>query len=168
MKLIKAKNDYDRITAAKNIRIELKENFPDVKFSVRSKSFSMGNDINISWIDGPPNSAVRKITDKYQGGSFDGMVDLYTHSASKFNDEYGSAKYVFAQRDTSIDADLYLVHLVCKKYGVHKTDIGLKIKESNGHRWVHVDNTAKAGDEYFSTMMHRESAEIDFRRVEYK
>ena len=166
-KLIKAKNEYDLVTAAKNIRIELKQAFPNVKFSVKSRRFSMGDDINVSWTDGPPNSAVGKITGKYQGGSFDGMVDLYTHSASNFNELYGSSKYVFAQRDLSVDASLYVVDLVCKKYGVDKSTIGLEIKESDGYKWVQVGHTVKAGEEWFSVMMNRESFDIDFRTVKY-
>ena len=38
---------------AKLIRKALKASFPGVKFSVRSKSYSMGASVNVSYIDGP-------------------------------------------------------------------------------------------------------------------
>jgi hypothetical protein len=48
--------------AAKQIRKELKETFPNVKFSVRVKSGS----IYISWTDWPVEPAVEEIVDKYE------------------------------------------------------------------------------------------------------
>lgn len=37
---------------AKLIRVQLKKNFPAIKFSVKSKSYSMGASITIGWTDG--------------------------------------------------------------------------------------------------------------------
>jgi len=45
--------NYDQVKVAKNIKTELQHNYPGQKFSVKSSSFSMGNDVTVSWIDGP-------------------------------------------------------------------------------------------------------------------
>jgi hypothetical protein len=107
----KAKKDYPylimdkdapgRVLAAKNIRIELKRAFPGHKFSVRSSVFSGGDDVSIGWTDGPTTEEVKKITDKYQEGYFDGMEDLYNYVDNPFSDVFGGAKYVMESRSNS-------------------------------------------------------------------
>lgn len=87
-----------RVVAAKNIRLELKQAFPRIKFSVKTRAFSMGDDINVSWTDGPTKKQVEEIIDKYQAGSFDGMVDLYTYEPSAWTEAFGDAKYILANR----------------------------------------------------------------------
>ena len=83
----------DSKTAAKNIRKELKAAFPATKFRVRSKS----NSVSVYWDDGATTKSVKEIADKYQYGTFNGMVDMYEnnpdHDSSK-----GAAKYVLCQR----------------------------------------------------------------------
>ena len=71
------------IAAAKNIRIELARAFPGVKFSIKSRRFSMGDAIDVSWTDGPNSRQVDEIIDRYSAGSFDGMQDLYTYERSE-------------------------------------------------------------------------------------
>ena len=87
--------------AAKNIRIELKAAFPGVKFSVKSSRFSMGDSIDVSWIDGPNAAQVDAIIDRYQAGSFNGMEDLYEYSRDAWKDAFGDAKYVHSRRGLS-------------------------------------------------------------------
>jgi hypothetical protein len=65
--------------AAKGIRVELKQAFPGIKFSVRTSYYSMGDSIHIAWDFGPKTDEVKHIVNKYQEGSFDGMTDSYTH-----------------------------------------------------------------------------------------
>lgn len=65
---------------AKHMRKALRAAFPGVKFSVRSNVYSGGSSIDVSWEDGPAEEAVRKITDAYAGGRFDGMIDLAYHA----------------------------------------------------------------------------------------
>ena len=90
------------MVAAKNIRIELKAKFAGVKFSVRSERYSGGDSINVGWTDGPTAKAVDEIIKKYQGGSFNGMIDLYEYNSdSSFNKRHGDAKYIFSNRDYS-------------------------------------------------------------------
>lgn len=84
------------------IKSELKANFPTVKFSVRSESFSGGNAVDISWIDGPTDEQVREITDKYQYGHFDGMIDCYEYSNRRT--DIPQAKYVQTARRYSAES----------------------------------------------------------------
>lgn len=85
-------------TAGINIRIELKAAFPGVKFKVVSENYSMGSSVNVSWVDGPTVDDVKKITNKYEQGSFDGMTDCYDYKDEIFTDIFGGAKYVFENR----------------------------------------------------------------------
>lgn len=87
---------------AANIRRELKAAFQNVKFEVRSDSFSGGNSIDIYWTDGPTTEQVQKITSKYEEGSFNGMEDIYEYDRNNvFPDVFGGAKYVMEQRNNS-------------------------------------------------------------------
>jgi hypothetical protein len=86
-------------TTAKAIRAELKKSFPNVKFSVTSETFSMGDAVRISWTDGPRESAVEAITGKYQAGSFNGMEDIYEYDNVISN--IPQAKYITTGRHTS-------------------------------------------------------------------
>jgi len=63
---------------AKLVRKALKRAFPDTTFSVRSDH----NSINVRWTDGPTTAQVDPIAKQYQGGGFDGMIDLAYTSQS--------------------------------------------------------------------------------------
>ena len=64
---------------AKLVRRELKKQFPGVKFSVRSKKYSGGASINVNWADGPLSKEVDAVVKPYEGGGFDGMIDMAWH-----------------------------------------------------------------------------------------
>lgn len=83
--------------AAKMVKKELKQSFPGIKFSVTSDSYSGGNSLRASWVNGPTCEAVHKIIDKYQYGHFDGMWDIYENSNNR--DDIPQVKYVFADRE---------------------------------------------------------------------
>lgn len=67
---------------AKLIRAALKKAFPGVTFSVKSKTYSGGASINVAWTDGPTQPMVEAIAKNYQGGGFDGMIDMKWHRES--------------------------------------------------------------------------------------
>ncbi len=97
----KRKSDPSRhALGAKNLKLDLEKNFPGVKFSVRSDSFSMGDAIRVSWTDGPTTDQVSMIGDRYQHGHFNGMEDIYEYD-HEGDYSRGSAKYVSYSRDTS-------------------------------------------------------------------
>lgn len=114
--LVPAGAGRDCAIAAKNIRIELKAAFPGVKFSVRSRSFSMGNAIDIGWTDGPVTVQVDEIVGKYSAGSFDGMTDCYEYSRNPWGDAFGSAKYVHTRRELSDAAIAGAIRTLRAKY----------------------------------------------------
>lgn len=64
---------------AKLVRAALKRNFPGVKFSVRSDTYSMGASIDVRWTDGPCARVVDPIVKQFAGGGFDGSIDLKYH-----------------------------------------------------------------------------------------
>ena len=104
------------VIAAKNMRIELKRAFSGVKFSVRSRSFSMGDAIDVRWTDGPTSKQVNAIIHKYSGGSFNGMDDSYTYESTAWTDAFGDSKYVHAQREFSDSFVGSVIETLSKKY----------------------------------------------------
>lgn len=57
------------------VRQALKEAFPDVKFSVRSKTYSGGASMTVAWTDGPNSAQVGAVTSVFEGSYFDGGID---------------------------------------------------------------------------------------------
>lgn len=89
------------ITAARNLRAQLKARWPGVKFTVTTKRYTGGSSLSVRWIDGPAVSLVDAIADRYQAGRFDGQTDCYDYSDSAWTRAFGEAKYVFTARDYS-------------------------------------------------------------------
>ena len=90
--------------AAANLRILLKAEFKGVKFSVKTSSYSGGNSINVSWIDGPTADQVNEIVGLFEKGNFDGMTDSYTDDYNPFNALFGGTYYTHTHRECSINA----------------------------------------------------------------
>lgn len=87
---------------AKKIRAELKKAFPGVKFSVKTKRYSMGSSISVSWTDGPMDKEVSAITDKFESAGFDSYQDMKTYKTYTYEGkEYRGADYVFTTRTLS-------------------------------------------------------------------
>ena len=112
-------------TAAKNIRIELARAFPGVKFSVKTRRFSMGNAIDVHWTDGPISAQVNPIIDQYSAGDFDGMTDSYDYRHNAWVDAFGDAKYVHATREHSDAAIAAAVRTVQAKYAGNLSSLGI-------------------------------------------
>lgn len=55
---------------AKLIRRELKIEFPSTTFKVRIDRFSQGEGIDVLWVDGPQNSKVEAILNKYDNSEY--------------------------------------------------------------------------------------------------
>lgn len=80
---------------AQTIKAELKQRWPTVKFSVRSKTSTHGTtSVVVRWTQGPPNTQVYNIIDKYQHGYFDGETDSYVYRKASTP---VSVRYVLAQ-----------------------------------------------------------------------
>lgn len=98
-KYAKLKQGNSDITlATSNIRKELKDAFPNAKFSVRKRNYDC---VYVNWIDGPIEDEVKAIISKYKGGRFNGMEDIYESISTPFNEVYGSVSYLFTNREYS-------------------------------------------------------------------
>ena len=93
--------------ASAAIKEELQKTFPNIKFSVRSESFSMGDSVHISWADGVTAEQVKSISSKYQYGHFNGMEDIY--ESSNRREDIPQAKYVSESRNMSKEAEAILL-----------------------------------------------------------
>lgn len=105
---------------AKLVRTALAARWPGVKFSVRSKTYSGGASIDVSWTDGPPQKSVETVVKEFEGADFDGMQDLKTYHDSMLNGRrvhFGS-NFVFCNRDYSVAAIEALARRTMKKYGI--------------------------------------------------
>ncbi len=105
------------VTAAKNLRTELKRAFPGVAFRVRTSQYSGGNSVDVSWTDGPNSQQVEALAKKYQGGHFDGMTDCYEYKRSPWPEVFGEAKYVFCSREYSDKMLQSVIARVCERLG---------------------------------------------------
>ena len=106
------------IAASKNMKIELALAFPGVRFSIKTRRFSGGDAIDVSWTDGPTSKQVDEIIDRYSAGSFDGMEDIYNYSRNAWIEAFGAAKYVHSRRDMSDAAIERAIRLVSSKYAL--------------------------------------------------
>ena len=84
---------------AKEIRKILKKQFPNTKFSVRSKNFSMGNSVDVEYNDSIPTDQVEKAISHYQYGHFNSLEDMYENT--NVRDDIPQVKFVSIQRDIS-------------------------------------------------------------------
>jgi hypothetical protein len=68
--------------AAKVLRVELGELFPDVPFSVRIEQYSGGESITVRWVDGPSTESVEALLPKYKRENW-----RYVHGAHHYTPE---------------------------------------------------------------------------------
>lgn len=106
---------------ASAIRKELRDKYPNIKFRVRSSNFAGGNSVDIEWTDGPKEDDVQKITNKYQYGHFNGMIDMYEFSNSR--DDIPQAKFVHTQRNIGERFKAFLIEYVTSKYDVEGYEV---------------------------------------------
>ena len=99
-----ARTKSSHALGAANLKTELTREFPGVKFSVKSESYSGGDAIRVHWDFGPTTDEVAKFTDKYSEGHFDGMTDSYDYNHDNvWPDVFGGAKYVTESRHFRVD-----------------------------------------------------------------
>jgi hypothetical protein len=88
--------------AAENIRRELKRAFPGTKFKVTKDEHAA---VLVAWTDGPTDAAVKAVTGRYEGGSFDSNEDVYKDNPdATFADVFGRCDYVFESRSSTTAA----------------------------------------------------------------
>ena len=93
------KNKTQVAQASQQIKKILKKEFPKTKFSVKSTNYSMGDSIDISWIDGVAERKVEKLISHFQYGKFNGMDDIYENTNRR--EGIPQTKYLFCNRKIS-------------------------------------------------------------------
>lgn len=94
---------------AKRVRKALKAEYPGVKFSVRSSTYSGGASIDVGFTDGPRERDVYLFLQQFAGADFDGMTDmksyrddvLFANPDGTYELIDSGADFVFAQRRIS-------------------------------------------------------------------
>lgn len=106
------------VRVAANIRYELKQAFPGIKFSVKADH----NTVNIAWENGPTTAQIKAITGKYEGGYFDGMTDSYQVDKSVESEAtrqvLGTVDYLFTRRNYDSNTLTLTAQGLCKLQGV--------------------------------------------------
>lgn len=104
---------------AKLVRAAPKENFPTTKFHVRSSVYSGGVSIHIDYIDGPPPPRVEAIVKRFEGASFDGMIDLKSYHTSIWQGEevHFGADYIFVEHEYTPDRKALIEAVLDGKWG---------------------------------------------------
>lgn len=117
-------------TPAQAIKEELKKAFPNIKFSVRYKTFSMGDSVDISYQNGVPTSEIEKITNKYEAGSFDSMTDMYEYNNNR--NDIPQTKYIMINREVDSDKKLIIKKELALKWGIQDIENENEWKEKTG------------------------------------
>lgn len=137
-----AKSEPRRISCAdtaKLVRAALKTAFPGVKFSVKSSTYSGGASIDVNWVDGPTAQEVDAIAKRFEGATFDGMIDLKEYHTSTLDGErvrFG-ADFVMSQREISYDLMLECAERVADEYGVPAPEVKQSSYTHRGKTYTH-------------------------------
>ena len=147
---------YSTVETAKEIRKTLKTAFPKslypgLKFSVRSRKYSGGSSIDISWVDGPKTKDVDAVVDMFQGADFDGMQDmkiyrdniLYNGSAASFG-----VDFIFCSRSASEETEMMFAEACAEYYQVEGAIIDGKIQD------IPVENAPRPGQWFPQVIWH--------------
>jgi len=153
------KDNYTCAETAKFVRASLKESFPGIKFSVRSKTYSGGSSISVGWTDGPTTAVVNAVVDSFTGATFDGMTDCKNYHSQQFEGRTVSfgADYIFANRDFSEAVQLAAVEDVFKRFGLEgNTERPTVRRYKSGVVSLDWTNEQMIHGEWMGTWLHRE------------
>lgn len=145
--LERVQNRYDHKVTGRNIRTELKREFPQVKFSVKKSGYDC---YNISWTDGPTTEQVEKIVNRYKTGCFDAYTDYHYSESSPFTDLFGGVDYIFTSREISETA----LKQTRERYKDLTADNMRTYNYDNGE-FVHLAYDARTLDELISRIAWR-------------
>jgi hypothetical protein len=167
---LKISGKHGYVTAAKNIRVELKKAYQMIKFSVRSSSYSNGNSIDIGYFDGPTAKRVEQIANKYESGYFNGMEDIYEYQSSTWTDVFGEAKYISVNRHISYTTAMIIFNkLIPEISGNLKDKPQPELTENNGCFYIKQENDLNVFEKWehhhtFSYMFYRLMTKLDFEK----
>ncbi len=114
-------NDYISLKDTNSlIRKALKESFPNVKFSVRGKSYAGGASTTIRWTDGPNSDQVERLMSAFEGSYFDGMIDYKGSRYAWLDGEevHFGADFLFCNRDSSVELETRTINRIANEYNI--------------------------------------------------
>lgn len=131
---------------AKAIRTELKQLYPQIKFSVTSENFAGGDAVRVGYTDGVKEKDIEEVLKKYEYGSFDGMTDSYDYN--NVIEGLAQVKYVTLNRTISNEIEIKVKRELATKWNI------LNIKDEGEWR-------QKSGNSSY-TQVYREFRIRDF------
>jgi hypothetical protein len=159
-----------RVIAAKNLRIELKKAYTAVKFSIRTKVFSGGDDMTVNYDDGPRIAVIRKMAEKYESGNFDGMEDIYNYNSTAWTRTFGDVKYSSVSRGITYKTAMTIFEkLIPEIMGNLEGKKMPVLVEHHGGYYISEENNPDLFDSReiyhtFSNMFYRLLAKLDFTK----
>lgn len=144
-----AKTKSQQALAAQEIRTILKAAFPTVKFSVKSQGYSMGDNVDVRYTDGPLREDVMDLICQYQYGHFNGMEDIYENTNSR--DDIPQTKYLFVDRDYSPEVMKKAAEEINQTWG---TELSVETNSYGGTHFTNDTYSENLGD-YPSRRAHR-------------
>jgi len=146
---------------AKLVRRSLKEAFPGVKFSVRSRVYSGGASIDVRWTDGPTEKAVEAIAGKFSSATFDGMRDLKEYHISELAGRLVSfgVDFIFFSRKVSLGPTQNALDSLWIEYA---SDVkGIEKPTLTEKEWgVHFSGDPMILHEFVTTLIHRRLCDV--------
>ena len=145
---------YEKKTTAE-IKKALKEHF-NYDFSVTKGRGTASHWVSVRWIDGPTNSDVHEFCLQFNDSSRDDtMTDLWC-----------GCQYTNTHRDESYEAYMHAARIVCQKYGCKMPEVEKKLNYDGRYEYALLkDHNYRVEGEYFSQLVYREFAKIDYRNI---
>lgn len=100
--------------AAAAIKKELKQHFPNIKFSVTCQNYSMGDNVRVEYNDGVKRQKIEDIIGKYQYGHFDSMTDSYEYTNNR--NDIPQTKYLHITRNCSDETRAKIIEVIKATY----------------------------------------------------
>ena len=121
---------------SRNLKAVLKHEFPGMKFSVTSNSYSGGDSATVKWVDGPTHAAVNEIVDAFQENRRDISGDYWDPVETATTAVCGGFSYTFANREYSEATSKFVTDFFYEKWPKSGYDSEWK-REQDVHREAH-------------------------------
>ena len=119
---------------AKIARQRLGQEFPTVKFSVRSHEYANGASVRVSWTNGPTTDSVEKVVGDLEGSTFDPSQDLKTSNGRPYLNDY-----IFCDRHITEDIWEAEKAEIAKEFGLNLANF----------------EAERVGDDWATTLVNR-------------
>lgn len=104
----------DAAKTATAIRRLLKKTYPGVEFIIKSKYYTLGDNVEIFYADFVRPQKIEELVAKYQRGHFDASTDTYENSNKR--EDVPQAKFIFVSRQLSEFSRSMILRAILKKH----------------------------------------------------